>query len=252
MTLDQLQYPGHFSLVLSLICLIIELIIFIKLIVQTRAKLPSLSVIVAYLSIFFFIFHNIQVLIESIQVVYAPNSFTYGACIARFMSPWLYTTGEILMYLFYVNRLHKIFTDTTFKYSKKKLIIFAICIVIGFYISISILTYLIIKNAQSAKIKGIFDGITTVHDCELIFDLYNGTNFKLFLSSIIISLIVESVTSIVILRYGTIDCILKFAIFRFPAFLISKNASLCFLFMCAFCAFKQVVFGEIVTIIFGV
>ena len=168
MTPQQLRYPGYFSLVLSLICVVIKLVIYIKLIVQTRSKLPRLSVILAYSSIFFFILYNVEVLIESIQVINAPNSFTYETCIRRFMSPWLYTTGEILMYLFYVNRLFLIFSDSTFKYNKNKLMIFALCIIIGFYIGISILTYLIIKTAQSAKMKGISDRITTVQDCALI------------------------------------------------------------------------------------
>ena len=199
--LTELKYPGYFSLVLSSVCLVIQIVTLIKLIIQTWKKLPKLSIIIAWLSFIFFIGYNVYILIESIEIIINANTFNNYKCIRRFMSPWIHTTGEILMYLFYLNRLYKIFSETTFKYGRKGLTLFATFIVIGFYINIAIISYIILKNERQARLNGVINNISKVEDCILIIDLYDATNYKLFLGSILIAFIVETISAMILLRY---------------------------------------------------
>eukprot|EP01084_Bolivina_argentea_P290848 499723_1 len=200
--LHQLQYPGYFSLILSIICFFIQSTILISLIKQTKEKLPNKAILTAYLSILFFVIHNLDILTESIYVTINPNGFNSTLCTLRSMSIWLYKTGEILMYLFYINRLYKIFNGTEFKYNKKSLSIFGICIVIAIYIENIIVTFVVLTNSNSSDFNQISQQIQTVQDCQLIHQTYSkNIKYMLTLYSIVAAFIETLITAILLRLY---------------------------------------------------
>ena len=113
----QMEYPGISSLIVSSSCGLIQSTILIRFLLEIRGKKIRLYFNVAYLSMICFILYSIGLFSLSL-ISMIPSPFTNSLCTLIFLLPWLYKTGEISMYLFYLCRLYNIFCDINFQFQK--------------------------------------------------------------------------------------------------------------------------------------
>ena len=192
----QIEYPGIPSLIVSFACGLLQSLILIRFLIQTRGQKMRPYFHIAYLSMICFILYSIGLFsLSLISIIPSPtqSSFTSSLCTLLFLLPWLYKTGEISMYLFYLCRLYNIFCDTSFEYKKPGLVVFSIFIIFGFFIENSILSIYIIISKP-------FHGVTTITEC-IDAGIALDQSHLLLESSFFIALFVETFTAIWLLRY---------------------------------------------------
>lgn len=191
-------YPGYLSLTLSIFCGTLQCVVLVKLIKQTRKRLPNVSTIIAYLCILFNLLYAVTVLIESLYIIITPSSsFNAVICVTGAFTPTFTSKiAEIFLYIFYLTRLHKMFEGTAFKYSKRRLSQCGTFMVLALY-STELLPAAYYVHRLLLIPKSRYKETTSLEECDSFWNYSAAIHIAHFSAS----LIVETVTAIIILRF---------------------------------------------------
>eukprot|EP01084_Bolivina_argentea_P036316 67203_1 len=197
--MNGLEYPGYISLSVTFICTTVQLCILFDLIRHTKNKLSTkakTSIILAYGSIVSFSLYSIGIFIQSIyEISVSSSQFDRRICTYRYITPFFFQIGKILMFWFFIARLYGIFFKSTLKYKILPLKLFGIfCLIIfslpSVLFGIVTLDGLIHTNPNE---------INTVADCNGVTD--NSSFGKpLRITAIAMNMIGDLIASIIMLR----------------------------------------------------
>lgn len=195
---DMIILPGYLALVVNGICFIVMISTLVHLIYKTRSKLPQTSIYLSYVSVFFYSLYALHYVGYSIYgISITESSFEGRVCTYGFFFQFYFIVGKVFMFIFYLTRLYHIFYNTTFKYSKRSLGIFATFIIIGYLSSASIFTYIVIKGLSRTD----FNEIHNFTHCVDAIEYQNDFQVALVGIAIMINLVVDLVVTVIILRY---------------------------------------------------
>eukprot|EP01084_Bolivina_argentea_P026613 49501_1 len=194
---SSLSELGYVSMVVTLINMLTQLFIIIHLIRNTKKKLPNKSIMIAYISCIFYCLYSFNTFIQSIYSVSASHFNAAVICTYRYMTPSCFLIAKILMLIFYLSRLYKLFRGTSYEYNVHTLQIFAAFIIIGF--SISGVCFSIVAISGLSIVGDELSTYTSFGDC---LNAINQAPNRMILTSTAIgcNLLVDLVSSIIILR----------------------------------------------------
>eukprot|EP01084_Bolivina_argentea_P272410 463792_1 len=152
-------------------------------------------------SLAFFVISSLWFTTNSIYIITSTvhNSFDKHFCISRWFDPSAWSMAKLMVYLFFISRLHSIFGGTIFAIptNRLKLMAFIVCIPNIIYITmmyyvLAIPTRLILNTNVS---------INNVEDCSNFFGANVSAGVKQYMYiGIVVSLLNQIIFSIIILR----------------------------------------------------
>eukprot|EP01083_Nonionella_stella_P083646 231341_1 len=194
-------YPSTLSAVVTGLCFTTQMIIFGFLVKKTKEHLPNTSILLSYASVISYsLYAFTQFIMSIIAETTPPDAFnSLALCLYENITPSFFLCGKILMLLFYIVRLYGILHNTSFAYNKLPLISLGIFVVVGLAAGGVCFWVIVITGLSASSASGELANIQDFPGCRLSIDAAPG-RIPLTITAIGISLIVDLIASIIILR----------------------------------------------------